>query len=148
MFSQLANIHDPYGEMRGLLRRMDEVFREVDRPLLGTSLVSDAWPVVRLHDAGDVLELSADVPGMTDQDLTIEATEETLTIRGSKKVEIPEGYTAHRRERKAVNFARSFALPCRIDLEQVTASVRDGVLCLRATKVPEAQPKQITVTSG
>jgi HSP20 family protein len=137
---------DPFGEMRGLLRQMDEVFSGVDAPQWSAG--AELWPAVESHDRGDELVLQADIPGMTDKDVSIEATGRSLTIRGEKKVDPPRGYTAHRVERRSVKFARSFALPVAIDLEAVTASVKNGVLTITATKLPEARPKQISVKSS
>jgi HSP20 family protein len=137
---------DPFGEMRGLLRQMDEVFSGVDGPQWTAG--AELWPAVESYDRGDELVLKADIPGMTDKDVSIEATGRSLTIRGEKKVDPPRGYTAHRVERRSVKFARSFALPVAIDLEAVTASVKNGVLTITATKLPEARPKQISVKSS
>ena len=146
MLFPLATNRDPFGEMRGLLRRMDEVFRDVDRPQM--SLGNPVWPQLDLRDAGDELVLRADVPGLSEKDIAIEATAQGITIRGQKKIEVPEGYTVHRQERSSVRFARSVTLPCKIDLEGVQASVCDGVLTVKAAKQPESRPKQITVKAS
>lgn len=142
---RLQTSRDPLGEMRGLLRQMDEVFRDFDRPAWGFGLGSEAWPPVDLRDDGQHLVLSADVPGMHEDEITVEATGQSITIRGERKVEPPHGYTAHRKERSAIRFNRSFSLPCQIDLEKVQASVRNGVLTVMAAKQPEARPKQIAI---
>lgn len=147
MLIPYASTPELFGEMRGLFRRMDEAFRDFDGP---KSSVSGAgtWPPMELRDDGDTLVLQAELPGMTEKEISIEATQDRLTISGEKKVELPQGYTAHRQERRSIRFARSFALPYKIDLEQVQASVKNGVLRLQATKVPEQRPKQIAVTAS
>ncbi|HET6585664.1 MAG TPA: Hsp20/alpha crystallin family protein [Nannocystaceae bacterium] len=137
---------DPFGQMRDLLRQMDEVFSGVDAPLLGGG--AEMWPAVECHDDGDELVFRADLPGLTEKDVTIEATGRSLTIRGEKKVEPPKGYTPHRTERQSLRFARSFSLPAAIDLEAVAASVKNGVLTVTAKKIPEARPRQISVKSA
>jgi HSP20 family protein len=124
---------------------MDDIFRDFDRPVFGVGVGAEGWPTVDLRDKGDALVLHADVPGMAENDVAIEATGQSITIRGEKKVEAPKGFTAHRTERRSVKFARSIGLPCQIDLEAVTAAVRNGVLVVRAAKLPEARPRQITV---
>ncbi len=62
-----------------------------------------------------------------------------------RKVDAPEGYTAHRRERSGYSFAQSYELPTRVDPEKVEASLKQGVLTLSLPKVAEVQPKKITV---
>ena len=127
---------------------MDEVFRDVDRPQWGLGVGNQTWPQVDLRDNGDDLVLRADVPGLGEKDISIDATAQGLTIRGEKRVAVPEGYTAHRQERTSVRFARSLSLPCKIDLEAVSATVRNGVLTIKAAKQPEARPKQIAVNAS
>lgn len=139
---------DPFGEMRGLLRQMDEVFRDFDRPLWGFGVGTEAWPSVDLRDKGDELVLQADVPGMSDKEISVEATSRSISIHGERKVVPPKGYTAHRTERNAIRFNRSFSLPCQIDLETVRASVKNGVLTVAAAKLPEARPKQIAIKAS
>jgi len=148
MLTPFVSGRDPFAEMRGLLRRMDEVFRDFDAPLPGFGLSPDNWPTVDLRDEGDEIVLMADVPGMSEKEVAIEATQESVTIRGERMVTPPDGYTAHRQERRSIRFARSFALPGKIDLENVTATVKDGVLTLRASKLPEARPKQIAIKAS
>lgn len=143
-----ASTRDPFGEMRGLLRRMDDVFRAVDQPLSGLSMSTEAWPAIELHDAGEEFMIAAEIPGMNEKNVSIDATANGMTIRGTKDVELPEGYTPHRRERRSVRFARTVSFPQQIDLEGIRASVKDGVLTIRAAKVPEERPKQITVKAS
>lgn len=57
-----------------------------------------------------------------------------LTLKGERKSEAPKGYAAHRRERAPVQFSRSFALPCKVDLEKTTALIKDGVLTVTMAK--------------
>lgn len=135
---------DPFGEMRDLLRQMDDVFSVVDSPRGGAT---QAWPGVEWRDAGDELVLQVDVPGMSEKDISIEATARSLTIRGEKVVEPPKGYMPHRVERSSMKFARSFALPTAIDLEKVKAAAKNGVLTVTAAKLPEARPRQIAIES-
>jgi HSP20 family protein len=134
--------------MRGLLQRMDEVFRDFDGPTWPAGTLGTTWPAFEVRNAGDEIVLRADIPGLSRQDLSIDATQDSLTIRGARNVRPPQGYTAHHQERRSLRFSRSFDLPCRVDLEGVHASLKDGVLTVRATKLPEARPKQIAVTAG
>jgi HSP20 family molecular chaperone IbpA len=146
MLTPLLTQRDAYTELRGLFHQLDEAFRGVDRPLLGDA--SEGWLPAELRDEGEALVLRMDVPGMKEDDLAIEATQHDVTIRGERKLLVPEGYHAHRRERRATAFTRSFTLPSRIDLEQCHASVKQGVLLLRMAKLPDERPKQVTVARG
>lgn len=101
-----------------------------------------------LYDAGTELRLLAEVPGVSEKDLNVSVEKSSLSIRGERKVEVPEGYSVHRQERGTLSFARSFALPCRIDAEKTTANLRNGVLEMKLPKVAEEQPRQIQVRAS
>ena len=132
-----------------LRRRMDEMFRGWEQPWRGAqSLTAGSWPRVNLYDTGAELVVYAAVPGMSDKDIQINATGDVISIRGERTVEAPEGYSVHRSERGNVTFARSFTLPCKVDLEKTAATVKDGMLTIRLTKAAEAQPRQITVKAS
>jgi HSP20 family protein len=102
-------------------------------------------PRVALHDRGNELVIRAEVPGMKRDDLHITVEQGVVVLKGERKMQAPEGYAVHRQERGSYRFARSFALPCRVDAEQANAKLADGVLTLTLPKVPEEQPRQITV---
>jgi HSP20 family protein len=117
------------------------LFDDADRPARAPS----AWPAVNLFDTGNGLVLEADVPGLSEKDIFLSVQDDVLTLKGERKSDAPSGYAAHRRERAPIQFARSFALPCRVDLERTSAVVKDGVLTVTMAKAPEAQPRQIQV---
>jgi HSP20 family protein len=106
------------------------------------------WPLVSLHDEGEALALYAEVPGLSEKDIDLNLNQNVLSISGERKVEAPEGYSVHRRERGSVRFSRSFSLPCPIDPEKASATVKDGILTVRLEKAPEARPRQITVKAS
>jgi hypothetical protein len=64
------------------------------------------------------------------------------------QVKAPEGYSAHRQERPAVRFSRSFALPCRVNPEKATAAVKNGILTVTLEKAADAMPRQIAVKAS
>ncbi|MBW2526799.1 MAG: Hsp20/alpha crystallin family protein [Deltaproteobacteria bacterium] len=107
-----------------------------------------AFPRVGLFDTKEQLVLRAELPGVAEDDLDITVDEGTLAIRGTRKVTIPEGYSVHRQERAETTFARSFALPCKVDSDKAQAELKYGVLTLTLPKAPEVQPRQIAVKAG
>jgi HSP20 family protein len=111
----------------------------------GSWTTSAAWPRIALYDSGSELRLRAEVPGLSEKDLDISVEQSSLTIRGERATEAPEGYSVHRQERGNRSFARSFTLPCRVDAERATANLKNGVLEMTLPKVAEEQPRQIHV---
>ena len=99
-------------------------------------------PRVNLYDAGASLILRADVPGLSQEDVTITLRGGELSIAGERRVVAPEGYWARRRERLDVRFSRVLALPCPVTPDQVEATVRDGLLTLTLAKADAPRPRR------
>ena len=129
--------------MEAFRQQMDRVFEDFDTGL--DLRASRGFPRTNLYDAGTALVLRAEVPGLSEKDVSVTMNQDVLTISGERKNDAPEGYAAHRRERSPVRFTRSLAFPGKIDMERVKASVKDGVLTVRLEKAAESQPRQIAV---
>lgn len=128
-------------------RRMNRLFEEFDVARWPEFPVwrTVTWPQANLYDRGKELVLCADVPGLTEKNIQITANQEMVTLTGERDVDVPEGYSVHRQERGRVKFSRTFTMPCRVDAEKTSASVKNGVLTITLAKAPEAQPRQISV---
>lgn len=102
----------------------------------------------------DHYEIIADAPGMTPEDITIEALQGVLTVRGQHKDVLEEKDKrgrVHRSERITRSFMRSFGLPKNANEDQISATLDRGVLRVHVAKVPEPEapkPKRIMVGSG
>jgi len=128
-----------------LREELDRLFGEFERGPAHAERALSSGP--RLKDEGNAFTLRAELPGLSDKDIELTVTARVVTLKAERKVEVPEGYTAHRRERTSFTFARSYELPSLIDPEKVEANLKQGVLSLRLPKVSEAQPKRVTVTA-
>jgi HSP20 family protein len=144
-----SDFDDMFAAMNQLRSYMDRVFEDAfaGRYAEGRALplFAGTWPRANLIDAGSNLILTAEVPGLSEKDLKLTLNQEVLTLSGERKVQAPEGYSAHRQERAAVNFSRSFALPCRVNAERTSASVKNGILTVTLEKAADAMPRQIAV---
>jgi HSP20 family protein len=143
MFTQLFRVADPRPDLRHFQRQFDVLFSDWARPQR-----RDAGPAFDVFDDGKVYRLVADVPGLRTEDLEVEVTEDGLVVRGSRKVEVPEGFSAHRRERTGVALHRSFTFPTKLDPESVTATLAQGVLTITLGKRADAKPRNITVRAA
>jgi len=101
---------------------------------------------VTFADTGEALTLRAELPGLSEKDIDISVTANALTVKAARKVDAPEGYAVHRRERQSFSFTQSYELPTRVDPEKVQASLKQGVLTLTLLKAAETQPKRVAVS--
>jgi HSP20 family protein len=150
MLSRFTDIENTFTLMDELRRRMDNVWDDFDPSWQRSTssprpFAAHAWPQINVYDGGSNLVLKADVPGLSDKNVQVTLNEGGLSISGERRVAPPEGYSAHRQERSHVKFSRSLTLPCKVNPDQTTASVKNGVLTITLAKAAEAQPRQITV---
>ena len=108
---------------------------------------SNAWmPAVDIYQSNDhEVVLKAELPDMTREDIDITVENDTLTIKGEKKLPADAGEQFHRVERRYGAFSRSFSLPQTVDTSKVAADYRNGVLTIRLPLREEAKPRQIKV---
>jgi len=144
MLRRWYDIERDMAAMDEMRRRLESFFGD-DASRTSTRL-SGSWPRANLFDAGNALVAVLEVPGVGEDDIEIEAHQDALTITGTRKTEKPEGYRAHRNERRPGKFTRSFGLPCKVDLEKTKANLKNGLLTVTLEKAAEAQPKKISVS--
>ncbi|WP_165219220.1 Hsp20/alpha crystallin family protein [Aquisphaera insulae] len=107
------------------------------------------FPPINVYDAGESYVLTAQLPGVSAEEVELTITGETLTMRGERKR--PEGVkddSYRRQERLVGRWSRTITLPDRVDSAQVSASFSNGVLSVRIPKVEGAKPRHITVAGG
>ena len=51
-----------------------------------------AFPSFRLHDSGDSLTLSADVPGLAQDDISVQVSRDLIHVSGKRKERVPHGF--------------------------------------------------------
>jgi HSP20 family protein len=108
-------------------------------------------PPVSVSETADELILTAELPGLSEDDVHIEIENDVLTISGEKSEERTEGEEErnyHIWERSYGSFRRSFTLPRAVISDQVTAHFENGVLEIRLPKAPEAKGRRIEIGKG
>ncbi|UQZ89053.1 heat-shock protein Hsp20 [Deltaproteobacteria bacterium Smac51] len=101
-------------------------------------------PMVDIWETDKGLMLVADMPGVSPEDLSLDLSDNTLTISG-RVAPAPEGRKALLKEYEEGNYYRQFSLAETIDQSQITAALKDGVLKLELPRVAPAQPRKIEI---
>ena len=99
-------------------------------------------PLVDVAETDDGLTVTAELPGMDEEDIEVDLTSNVLTLKGEKKAEKEEKKADyHFRERSYGSFSRSVAIPFDVDPDAVNASFSKGVLTIALPRPPEAKRK-------
>ena len=108
-------------------------------------------PPVSVAETTDELIFSAELPGLSEENVSIDIENDVLTISGEKTEERTEGEEErnyHLWERSYGSFRRSFTLPRAVDTTQATAEFENGILEIRLPKAAEAKGRKIEIGKG
>ena len=101
-------------------------------------------PVNVIEDSAGIT-LTADMPGVSKEKLSLQVEADTLTIEGEVCLSVPEGMEATHVEVSLPRYRRVFTLSKELDSDKVTAEFNQGVLTLRIPKAAHAQPRKVEV---
>ena len=123
---------------------MERVFDE--GPMVSGIFGDTFFPAVNIAENENEIVVTAEIPGMENEDLDVSLTGDVLTIRGEKKAEHEEkGDNYHRMERSYGSFCRSFTLPCDVERDKVDATYKHGVLTLKLPKSETGKTKSMKI---
>ena len=146
----------PFGSRHDLAKKedgFDRLFDIFNEPFFSSEFSPfKGWGAasfkVDVKDTGSGYELTADLPGVRKEDISLRYENNYLTIEAKKDEATNEkddqnGYI--RRERSVGSVTRSFYID-NIDEAKVSAEFKDGVLKVCMSKLAEAEkPKEITI---
>ncbi len=141
---------EPLRELGSLQTEMNRLFNTAfEGPATGNGGNRRWTPAMDLVETEDHFVLRADLPGMSESDVTIELEDNVLTVAGERKAEHEEKREGfYRVERAFGRFSRSLTLPKGIDPEGVTAQFGSGVLEVRVPKPEQRKPRKITISGS
>jgi len=129
----------------GLHREIDRLFNEFAQGM-GPSGLQNIVPNIEISETDKAIEISAEMPGLERKDVEISIEDDTLTIRGEKKVEEDnKDKNVQHSERSYGVFLRVLQLPPGIDPANVQATMSNGVLKITIPKPAKPEPKKIEV---
>ncbi|MEA2624461.1 MAG: hypothetical protein QOD06_506 [Candidatus Binatota bacterium] len=144
---RLSNL-DPIDALLSLQRELERTF---DHPRDGVDLGLSGrgvFPPINVFSDLDHYLIRAEVPGVDPGSLEIDSRGRTVTIRGLREPNVPEGGSYHRRERPMGGFSRSIQLPPDLEPGRAEASCKNGMLTIRVPKREESKPRQIKVQAS
>ncbi len=144
---------EPVAELNTIQNEMNRLFNTlVDQPTQtgrGNGTMRRWLPPMDLVETADHYVLRADLPGLSDGDVSVQLEDNVLTISGERKAEREqqqEGY--FRLERSFGSFSRALTLPAGVDPDGVDAHFDRGVLEIRIAKPEQKKPKTVQINLG
>jgi len=105
-------------------------------------------PTFDLYEKEGKYYLTAEIPGVEKDDISIDVEGRVLTVSGTKKQEKEEeGASYYFKESSYGSFSRSMRLPGEIDEESVDASFKDGVLRVVMQPKESSKTRKIEIKS-
>jgi HSP20 family protein len=133
------------GSLFDLHRQMNRLFDDLfdTAPMTSQSAAQGGGnmlsaPALEVHQSDDKLEITAELPGVRQEDIDLHVEDGVLTLSGEKRSERTDqqrGYS----ERSYGRFERSITLPSNVDEEACQAEFRDGVLTITLPRAAEKQ---------
>lgn len=130
---------DPFERLRAEMDRMFQDFLPAASGREGLSAKPFISPSVDVTESDTQYEVTADLPGMNEDDVEVTIKNGVLTIEGERKEEQKEEKdNYHRLERRYGSFCRRFTLPSDVEEDKVDAHFDKGVLKIVLPKSKEA----------
>jgi len=129
----------------------DRAFDAFFPAYFGTARRDGWYPAIDVHEDGESIAVTVEVPGVREGDLELHVQDNVLTLRGEKRAETEradEKRNVYYAERQYGRFERSFSLPSYVDAENAQASFRDGVLTVTLPKREQHKTRTIPITTG
>jgi len=106
-------------------------------------------PPVDVWETADEVVYAFDLPGMSEDDVSVELDEGTLTISGAReRTDEVSNDSLYRYERRFGSFSRTIGLPQGVTDDSVRAEYKNGVLEVRVTKPEQPKPRRIQIGGG
>ena len=139
---------DPFRELVGMrqamVRLLEGGFVRPARPLVGWT--EWAQPSLDMYQTPKEVVVKASLPGVKPEDVDIEISGNTLTIKGETKQEEKSEEDDHLcRECHYGSYYRAITLPQAVKGDKAEATFEDGVLTLTVPKTEVEKPKKIEI---
>jgi HSP20 family protein len=142
---------EPFEDMARIQREVNRLFEDNGR----TGRVSEpasarTWaPLVDIFEDANEIVVRAELPGVSQEEIDIELTGDTLTIKGERKFEDAQRRDNYVRvERSYGQFQRSFTIGVPVQNDAVSASYKEGILEVHLPKSEATKPKKVKVSAN
>ena len=105
-------------------------------------------PPADIFEDTEGITVEAEMPGVSKDQLSIQADRNNLTIEGEAAIDLPAGMEALYADLQSTKYRRSFLLSGELETDRIEANLKDGLLTLRIPKRAEHKPRRIEVRTS
>lgn len=138
---------NPFEELSTLRNRMDRLVSQATGEPPNEELFPTQWvPASDVVETKNAIIVKAELPGLTEKDVSVEIENGLLILKGERKFEKQADEKGYRRiERAYGTFLRTFTLPPNVAQDKIRAAFTNGLLEVEIPKKEEAKPKAINI---
>lgn len=134
---------DPFVELRRMQSEMNRLFSGF------STATAREFPPINIWLGEDSVVVTAELPGVTRDDVNLNLQEDVLTLAGRRRPSREqEDVNWQRRERAHGSFSRAVQLPFRVDPDKVQARFADGVLEIELQRLEADRPRRIEIRAA
>lgn len=136
---------DPFADLLPMRREFERLMAPFTQGA-GSNLPTRWAPTADMIESADAVVITAELPGVKDEDVEITVHDGVLRIAGERRLqeEITDDH-AYRLERSYGAFERRFPLPPGVKEDDITAGIAYGVLKITIPKPTAAEPRRIAL---
>ncbi len=131
---------DPIAELDRMRTSMDDLMEQ-----FGFSNDGYSFPLLNVYDRKDDIVVTAELPGLSKDDVSVHVSGNILTITGKRNPALGQNVSYVRRERSVGEFEKNVRVPSRVMPDKIAAGFKNGVLTITMPKAEEFKPKVIQV---
>ena len=145
----MANVirYNPFNEAVSLREAMDRLFADSFISPSASGFAGNRGTGANLFETSEGFILQIPMPGVKAEDVEITAQQDTLSLKWSTNVQVPEGATALWHGFQSGQYQQSFTLPSPINSESAEAQYTDGILTLNLPKAEHAKARTVKVNA-
>jgi len=138
---------EPFRELTALQNEMSRWMGQLTGSAGPGDGQSSTWPPpVDVWETESELVLAFELPGISEDDISVELEDNVLTVSGERTRSQEHSTDRYYRfERRYGQFQRSVTLPAGVDESKIAAEYKNGVLEVRVPKPEEAKPRRISI---
>ena len=134
---------DPFVELRRMQTEMSRLFTGL------SAATARDFPPINIWLGENSVVVTAELPGVTRDDVTISLQEDVLALEGKREPKVQEdNVNWQRRERAYGTFSRAVQLPFRVDADKVQARFNKGILEIELQRLEADRPKKIEIRAA